>query len=222
MPLTYTMVMAAALLPFLNAAGSVLAGAGQLAGGLGLGQPSGHKRLSQQVGYEQLHQMRDPLGAAVTSARRHGIHPLYALGAAGGGSSVSIPGRPSTRDYASMGAGTQAITDATVDLLRSQKKQTDVETQKTADEIQQAKNRILNDRAAEAIVTALGPPPKKTHWTPIGPLPTQGGWTDAEDVERTHGGLAGELYGGARTISELRRFLNKWPLRWRTWPGVRR
>ena len=216
-------VRVTAILPWLTAGASILGGAGQFASGLGLGGPNINRRLGQATGYEALSQMRDPYGARVASARRHGLHPLFALGAGGAGfPSVTIPGRPSTRDYASMGAGTQAITDATVDLLRSQKRQTDVEADKTRTEIDQAKQRLLIDQAAEAEVTALGPPPKKTHWTPYGPLPTKSGWSDAEEIERTHGGAAGEIYGAARTIDEVRRWLNKWPLRWRTWSGVRR
>lgn len=79
--------------------GLALSGASALGGALGLfGGESGHKRLSQMQGYQNLELQRkafeQPIQTRVADALKAGVHPLFALGYSGSTAMPSVDFQP--------------------------------------------------------------------------------------------------------------------------------
>lgn len=144
-----------------------LSGLAALYGAMEGGQ-SGHRRLSQQMGYEQLAHFRDPLGNLMRSAKKHGIHPLYALGNAPSVSMPSVDFYPDSRSSKADAIGRIASAVSQYGSQKERSKQRALDRAVDADlrtKEAQARKSEAEAISAEA-AAALARQPAVTQWAP--------------------------------------------------------
>lgn len=191
---------------------AAIGAAGSILGGLMGGSQGGnqHVSLERKLGKQQLKDAQQPIRRLTNDAKKAGIHPLYALGASGGGPSTSFISGQGGKSGSALGEGirhaaqgiSKSLEAANLRALDAQAAKDNAEAVKNLSEAKRAEQAVNINQDAVGDLPLVGP------LTPGGRRLGAGQAAPARAYEDRYGEGA-DVFGYLNMIADFRRLQRK-------------